>query len=88
MGPDIPNADKTSSSIASRIGYNLLQQNYIVRGTTRSKNSADALLEGAYAPYAQNVQMVQVADMTIDGAFDEAVKGLMGFSFAIGIPLI
>ncbi|KAL9599231.1 MAG: hypothetical protein Q9179_003634, partial [Wetmoreana sp. 5 TL-2023] len=47
-----------------------------VRGTTRSKQSADALLKGAYAPYVDRVEILQVPDITIEGAFDEAVKGV------------
>ncbi|KAL8968889.1 MAG: hypothetical protein Q9197_004631 [Variospora fuerteventurae] len=64
-----------SNSIASQIGYDLLKQGYRVRGTTRSVESADALLKGAYSPHAHRVEIVQVPDITSEGAFDEAVKG-------------
>ncbi|KAL8729112.1 MAG: hypothetical protein Q9166_004943 [cf. Caloplaca sp. 2 TL-2023] len=60
--------------IASQIGYDLLKQGIRVRGTTRSQQSADALLRDAYAPYANLVQIVQIPDITVEGAFNEAVK--------------
>ncbi|KAL8649259.1 MAG: hypothetical protein Q9210_004506 [Variospora velana] len=64
-----------SNSIASQIGYDLLKQGYRIRGTTRSVESADALLKGAYSPYARRVEILQVPDITSEGAFDQAVKG-------------
>ncbi|KAI4184494.1 MAG: hypothetical protein LQ348_004539 [Seirophora lacunosa] len=57
-----------------RIGYDLLKQGYRVRGTTRTVESAEALLKGAYSPFAHRVEIVQVPDITPEGAFDEAVK--------------
>ncbi|KAL8957333.1 MAG: hypothetical protein Q9193_005367, partial [Seirophora villosa] len=60
--------------IASQIGYDLLKQGYRVRGTTRTVESAEALLKGAYSPFAHRVEIVQVPDITPEGAFDEAVK--------------
>ncbi|KAL8872233.1 MAG: hypothetical protein Q9174_002100, partial [Haloplaca sp. 1 TL-2023] len=65
-----------SSCIASQIGFDLLKQGIKVRGTTRRKESANALLNGAYAPYQNLVEIVQVPDITLEGAFDEAVKGV------------
>ncbi|MCJ1394595.1 hypothetical protein MMC18_007475, partial [Xylographa bjoerkii] len=62
--------------IASTIGLDLLKKGYTLRGTSRSAHSADALLKGAYKDYVDRVQMVSVPDMTIPGAFDEAVKGV------------
>ncbi|KAI4140809.1 MAG: hypothetical protein LQ341_003692 [Variospora aurantia] len=64
-----------SNSIASQIGYDLLKQGYRVRGTTRSVESANALLKGAYSSHAHRVEILQVPDITSEGAFDEAVKG-------------
>ena len=61
--------------IASTIGLDLLKKGYTLRGTSRSTHSADALLKGAYKDYIDRVQMVSVPDMTVPGAFDEAVKG-------------
>lgn len=62
--------------IASRIGHDLLKRGYKIRGTSRSKPSTEALLNGAYNEFASRVQMVAVPDMTVPGAFDEAVKGM------------
>ncbi|MCJ1419424.1 hypothetical protein MMC32_005779 [Xylographa parallela] len=63
--------------IASTIGLDLLKKGYTIRGTSRSAHSADALLKGAYEGYVDRVQMVSVPDMTIPGAFNEAVKGVI-----------
>ncbi|MCJ1479083.1 hypothetical protein MMC13_007767 [Lambiella insularis] len=60
--------------IASAIGLDLLKKGYTLRGTSRSSHSADALLRGAYKDHVDRVQMISVPDMTIPGAFDEAVK--------------
>lgn len=62
--------------IASRIGHDLLKRGYKIRGTSRSKPSTEALLNGAYNEFAGRVEMVAVPDMTVPGAFDEAVKGV------------
>lgn len=61
--------------IASAIGLELLKKGYTLRGTSRSSHGADALLDGAYKVYKDRVQLVTILDMTIPGAFDEAVKG-------------
>ncbi|MCJ1405848.1 hypothetical protein MMC11_009078 [Xylographa trunciseda] len=63
--------------IASTIGLDLLKKGYTLRGTSRSAHSADALLKGAYKDYVDRIQMMSVPDMTIPGAFDEAVKGVV-----------
>lgn len=63
------------SSIASTIGMDLLKKGYTIRGTSRAKHSADALLDGAYKDYVDRVEMVSIPVMTEPGAFDEAVKG-------------
>ncbi|KAL2060962.1 hypothetical protein VTL71DRAFT_9014 [Oculimacula yallundae] len=64
--------------IASVLGLQLLSKGYNVRGTTRSKSSADPLVNGPYAPYKSRVQIYEVPDMTIDGAFDVAAKDVHG----------
>ena len=61
--------------IASTIGFHLLSNGYNLRGTTRSSKSAAPLLDGAYEDYASRVEIFEVPDSTIPGAFDEAVKG-------------
>lgn len=63
------------SSIASRIGLDLLKKGYTLRGTLRNQNHADGLVNGAYNTWRDRVQIVIVSNMIADGAFDEAVKG-------------
>ncbi|KAJ6263038.1 Dihydroflavonol-4-reductase [Drechslerella dactyloides] len=62
--------------IAGWVAKYFLDAGYIVRGTTRSKRSAqpliDALVEKGYA--ASDIQIYEVADITVPGAFDAAVK--------------
>ncbi|KAK0713688.1 hypothetical protein B0T26DRAFT_742245 [Lasiosphaeria miniovina] len=53
----------------------LLKAGYSVRGTVRSKASGDPLIE-ALPEYADKIEIVQVADITAAGAFDEAVQGV------------
>jgi nucleoside-diphosphate-sugar epimerase len=62
--------------IAGVLGLLLLQKGYTVRGTTRHAASLERLLKGAYAPYADRVKIYEVPNMTVDGAFDEAAKGI------------
>lgn len=51
-----------------------LKAGYSVRGTVRSLPGADAL-KNALADYGSKLEIVQVPDITLDGAFDEAVRG-------------
>lgn len=62
--------------IASVLGLHLLSKGYSLRGTSRRAASAESLLKGPYAAYSDRVKIYEVPDMTIDGAFDEAAKGL------------
>jgi GDP-D-mannose dehydratase len=61
--------------IASVLGLHLLQKGYSIRGTARRAATTEPLLKGPYEPYAERVQIFEVPDMTVDGAFDEAAKG-------------
>jgi len=61
--------------IAMWIMRALLQQGYSVRGTVRSENKAAPVLKH-FADYSGKVELVIVPDMTVEGAFDEAVKGV------------
>ena len=61
--------------IGSMIGLQLLQRGYTLRGTARSSKSVEPLKTGAYKEYADRVQAAAVPDITVLGAFDEAVKG-------------
>lgn len=62
--------------IASVLGLHLLSKGYSIRGTSRRAATTEPLLNGPYAPYSDRVKMYSVPDMTVDGAFDEAVKGM------------
>jgi nucleoside-diphosphate-sugar epimerase len=61
--------------IASVLGLALLEKGYSLCGTSRRSASTEPLLKGPYAPYADRIKIYEVPDMTVDGAFDEAVKG-------------
>lgn len=64
--------------IASVLGMHLLEKGYSLRGTARRAHTSEALLHGPYAAYKDRIHLVEVPDMTVDGAFDEAVKGVDG----------
>ncbi|PFH46271.1 hypothetical protein AMATHDRAFT_70221 [Amanita thiersii Skay4041] len=53
----------------------LLEQGYSVRGTVRSESKA-AFLLNKFRSYSDKFEVVVVEDITKDGAFDEAVKGV------------
>ncbi|KAI8197435.1 hypothetical protein KHU50_009563 [Colletotrichum sp. SAR 10_65] len=57
----------------------LLKAGYRVRGTVRSIPSAQATVE-ALAGYEQNLEIVEVADTSVPGAFDEVTKGVEGIA--------
>lgn len=61
--------------IATHILQTLLQGGYYVRGVVRSQASADAVLK-TFPENSGSLSVVVVPDMTITGAFDEAVKGV------------
>lgn len=62
--------------IAAHIGQNLLQKGHTVRGTSRSASAKSRLLSNAFKGFESQYQHVEVPDITIDGAFNEAVKGV------------
>jgi nucleoside-diphosphate-sugar epimerase len=61
--------------IASVLGMQLLKEGYSIRGTARRAHTSEPLLHGPYAQYLDRVELFEVRDMTIDGAFDKAAKG-------------
>jgi nucleoside-diphosphate-sugar epimerase len=63
--------------VASRAANDFLEAGFSVRGTSRSLKSAQALLSffSAYVD-AGRFSIVEVPDITVPGAFDEAVKGM------------
>ncbi|VUC33091.1 unnamed protein product [Clonostachys rosea] len=65
--------------IAARTAEALLKAGYRVRGTARSFQSAEAT-RAALSDYATQFDVVEVPDITLPGAFDEAVKGVSGIA--------
>ncbi|KAK6532552.1 methylglyoxal reductase (NADPH-dependent) gre2 [Arthrobotrys megalospora] len=66
--------------IASWTALKLLEQGYKVRGTARTLSKAEYLKNGPFAKYVVNFEVVEVADLEDDGAFNEAVKGVDGIA--------
>jgi nucleoside-diphosphate-sugar epimerase len=65
--------------IAGPVIEAFLKAGYAVRGTVRSKASANALVE-ALSQYREDIEIVEVPDIVAPGAFDDAVKGVYGIA--------
>jgi hypothetical protein len=65
--------------IASVAAKHFLDHGHTVRGTVRKAASAQALIDGPLKDYAASGKftIVEVPDITVEGAFDEAVKGIV-----------
>jgi nucleoside-diphosphate-sugar epimerase len=61
--------------IAARTVEAFLHAGYSVRGTVRSKDSSQSLVR-ALRQYEDKFELVEVKDITVSGAFDEAVRGV------------
>ncbi|KIY74197.1 NAD(P)-binding protein [Cylindrobasidium torrendii FP15055 ss-10] len=61
--------------IAVWVVRKLLEKGFAVRGTVRS-DAKGAFLKEAFKSYGDKFELVIVPDITKDGAFDEAVKGV------------
>lgn len=63
--------------IAAVAAKHFLEHGYFVRGTVRNIASAKELIDGPLSEFATagRFEVVEVPDITVDGAFDEAVKG-------------
>lgn len=63
--------------IAAVAAKHFLDHGYSVRGTVRKTASAKDLIDGPLKEFADSgkFSIVEVPDITVDGAFDEAVKG-------------
>lgn len=63
--------------IAARAAQHFLESGFSVRGTVRKLGSAKSLLEESWKEYAEagKLEVVEIPDITVEGAFDEAVKG-------------
>lgn len=68
--------------IAGSVIEAFLKAGYAVRGTVRSKASADPLVQ-ALSSYGNDLEIVQVPDIIAPGAFDAAVKGELSASSVI-----
>jgi nucleoside-diphosphate-sugar epimerase len=66
--------------IASQIIKNLLERGYKVRGTVRDLNKGSWLNTELFPIYdtSGQLELAQVPDIATHGAFDEAVKGVVG----------
>jgi nucleoside-diphosphate-sugar epimerase len=61
--------------LATWVVTKFLEAGYAVRGTVRSP-SKSAYLNDKFAQYGDRFELAIVEDITKDGAFDEAVKGV------------
>lgn len=61
--------------IASHVADQLLAAGYKVRGSVRNADKAKWMYD-VFSPYGKgNFELVEIADLTVEGAFDEAVNG-------------
>lgn len=66
--------------IASHVVDQLLRQGYRVRGTVRTASKAEWLKEYVEASYGPDkLEIFLVPDMSVGGAFDEAIKDVAAF---------
>lgn len=64
--------------IASHVADQLLEDGYRVRGTVRTQTRARPLLEYTNGRYGKDkFELAIVPDVAAEGAFDEAVKGVV-----------
>ena len=62
--------------IASHVADQLLEDGYVVRGSVRSQARAKPLIEYFEGKFGKNrFELAIVPDITVEGAFEEAVKG-------------
>ena len=65
--------------LGTHVVAQLLQQGYKVRAAVRSQTTADKMLN-VHAKHGDSLTITIVPDITTEGAFDEAVKGVNGVS--------
>ncbi|PVI03967.1 putative aldehyde reductase 2 [Periconia macrospinosa] len=65
--------------LASHIIIQFLERGFRVRGTVRNVEQSQWLLQGRFKTYADShfLELVSVPDMGVEGAYDEAVKGVV-----------
>ena len=62
--------------VGSHIAHQFLKNGYKVRGTARNPSKESWAIDVFGKLYgADNFELVAVPDITVDGAFDEAMKG-------------
>lgn len=89
MSNDLVLITGVNGYIASVAAKHFLDHGHSVRGTVRKATSAQALLDGPLKDYAATGKftIAEVPDITVDGAFDEAVKGIAPIAMAYILPL-
>lgn len=68
-----------SGYVAAHVLNEFLENGYSVRGTVRSKSTADKVRK-THAKYGDKLSFAIVEDIAAPGAFNEAVKGVDGVS--------
>jgi nucleoside-diphosphate-sugar epimerase len=64
--------------LGSHIADQFLSSGFKVRGTVRSISKAENIRKALVEKHGQgSFEVISVPDITLDGAFDEAVKGIM-----------
>lgn len=73
--------------IASHVVRQFLNRGYKVRGTVRDVAQASWLIEKHFKSYAESnsLELVAVPDLSVPGAFDEAVKGMSAVAHVAAI---
>lgn len=67
-----------SGFLASHVISQFLERGFRVRGTVRDVSKSSGLVEGRFKSYADDgvFELVAVPDLGVDGAYDEAIKGV------------
>jgi uncharacterized protein YbjT (DUF2867 family) len=68
-----------SGFVAAHVLQSFLSRGYNVKTTVRSQSSADKVKQ-THAQYTDQLSFAIVPDITVPGAFDDAVKGVDGVS--------
>jgi nucleoside-diphosphate-sugar epimerase len=78
MAKDLILISGVNGYIAAVTAKYFLDHGHSVRGTVRKASSAQAMIDGPLKSYAESGKftIAEVPDITVDGAFDEAVKGV------------
>jgi nucleoside-diphosphate-sugar epimerase len=68
-----------SGFLASHVTSQFLQRGFRVRGTVRDVNQSSWLVKGPFKSYVEDgvFELVAVPDLAVEGAYDEAIKGVV-----------